>query len=146
MPLRRLAVSSPAKRRAFLVAAVLLLALPAKAETLVCHVTYGGETRALEARPVTSPYSVPVQAIGSYFRFRMTFQKDPHDLAAIKLYVFADRDGGPAPIHQATHPYPPTAGADAPYGFTGLQRVYEPIRDGELEYWCELSPPSRAAA
>ncbi len=146
MPLRLPAISSLANRCPFLVVALLLLALPAQAETLVCHVTYGGETRALEARPVTSPYSVPVQAIGSYFLFRMTFQNEPHDLAAIKLYVFADRDTGPAPIHQATHPYPPTTGAGAPYGFTGLQRVYEPIRDGELEYWCELSPPSRAAA
>jgi hypothetical protein len=23
------------------------------------------------------------------------------------------------------------------YGFTGLQHVYEPMRDGELAYWCE---------
>jgi hypothetical protein len=64
----------------------------------------------LEARPVSSPYTVPVQPIGSYFLFRIVFQKEPADLAAIKLYVFADRDSGPLPIQQATHPYPPLAG------------------------------------
>jgi hypothetical protein len=31
---------------------------------------------------------VAVRAIGSYFLFRMVFQKEPRDLAAIKLYVF----------------------------------------------------------
>ena len=125
--------------RGLLVATILLLSLPVHAETLRCHVTYGGETRDLEAHPVSSPYSVPVQAVGSYFLFRMVFQKEPADLAAIRLYVFADRSTGPVPIQQATHPYPPPSHAGATYGFTGLNRVYEPIRDGELQYWCALS-------
>lgn len=145
MPLRPPAIPSLAHRSRFLIGAFLLLALPARAETLVCHVTYGGETRILETPPVTSPYRVPVQAIGSYFLFRMLFEKEAPDLAAIKLYVFANHDTGPAPIHQATHPYPPPP-AGARYGFTGLHRVYEPIRDGELEYWCELSSPAGGAA
>ncbi len=132
-------------RRRLLAAATLLLALPARAETVVCHLSYGGETRDVVAQPVPSPYSVPVEAIGSYFLFRMTFQKKPADLAAIKIYVFANRDGGPLPIHQATHAYPPLAGTAAPYGFTGLNRVYEPTRDGELEYWCALSPTTKLA-
>ena len=122
-----------------LLAATLLFAAPVHAETLLCHVTYGGETQDLEARPVSSPYTVPVQPIGSYFLFRIVFQKEPADLAAIKLYVFADRDSGPLPIQQATHPYPPLAGKGAGFGFTGLNQVYEPIRDGELQYWCALS-------
>lgn len=123
----------------------LLLAMPVHAEKLFCHVTYGGETRDLEARPVNSPYTVPVQPIGSYFLFRIVFQKEPADLAAIKLYVFADRNSGPVPIQQTTHPYPPHAGRGAGYGFTGLNQVYEPIRDGELQYWCEWFPASGPA-
>jgi hypothetical protein len=123
----------------WLLAATLLFARPAHAETLLCHVTYGGETRILRAEPVASPYAVPVQAIGSYFLFRMVLQEEPADLAAIKLYVFGDRDGGAAPIQQLTHPYPPPAPAHPAYGFTGLNSVYEPVRDGELQYWCELS-------
>lgn len=122
-----------------LLAAILLLALRGHAETLLCHVTYGGETRILQAQPVSSPYPVAVRAIGSYFLFRMVFQPEPRDLATIKIYVFGDRDGGPAPIHQLTHPYPPPAAARSGYGFTGLNSVHEPMRDGELQYWCELS-------
>ncbi|WP_245754511.1 hypothetical protein [Candidatus Accumulibacter aalborgensis] len=124
----------------YLLAAILLLALRGHAETLLCHVTYGGETRILQAQPVSSPYTVPVRAIGSYFLFRMVFQPEPRDLATIKIYVFSERDDGPALIHQLTHPYPPPTPPRSSYGFTGLNSVHEPIRDGEIQYWCELSP------
>ncbi|TLD45234.1 MAG: hypothetical protein FAZ92_02484 [Accumulibacter sp.] len=122
-----------------LLAATLLCARPVAAETLLCHVSYGGETQILHAEPVASPYAVPVQAIGSYFLFRMVWQKEPADLAAIKLYVLAASDGGAVPIQQLTHLYPPPALSRPEYGFTGLNSVYEPVRDGELQYWCELS-------
>lgn len=117
-------------------AAALALAGAARADTVACHITYGGETRLIEARPATSPYTVAPTAIGSYFLFRVVFRPAPADLAGIKLYTYADRDGGPVLIHQASHPYPPASATVN--GFTGLNLVYEPVRDGELAYWCEL--------
>ena len=107
------------------------------AEQVVCHYTYGGETRRLNVAPTDSAYSVDSIAIGSYFRFRVVFQKRPADLAAIKVYTYADRDEGAVLIHQATYPYPPVVGPKAAYGFSGLHFVYEPVRDGELQFWCE---------
>lgn len=109
------------------------------AEQVDCHYTYGGETRVLTALRMASPYGVGTIAVGSYFRLRVVFQASPADLAAIRIYTYADGDDGPVPIHQATYPYPPSLSPAAPYGFTGLQRVYEPMRDGELQYWCTLS-------
>lgn len=117
----------------------------AVAETVACHVGYGGETRVLRASPVVSPYAVAVEKVGSYFLFRVVFQTEPADLAAIKVYVLAARDGGPTPIHQLTHAYPPPLGKAAPWGFTGLNHVYEPLRDGELSYWCAWSGEVSAA-
>jgi hypothetical protein len=126
------------------------LALPAYAESVACHLTYGGETRIISAAPTTDPYSVAPVAIGSYFLFRIVFRREPADLAGIKLYTYADRDAGPTIIHQATHPYPlpaipqghlsprPLSLRDTVNDFTGLNFVYEPVRDGELQYWCEL--------
>lgn len=108
----------------------------AQADTVACHLTYGGETQLVEARPTALPYSETPVAMGSYFLFRIVFRQEPTDLASIKLYVYADRDGGPVIIHQATHPLP--AVNRATHGFTGLHFVYEPVRDGELHYWCEL--------
>lgn len=132
------------RRGSSVVAAVLLssLAASAAAEQVACHYSYGGETRILTARPVASPYTVAPVAVGSYFLFRVVFQDQPAGEAAIKVYTYVDRDGGPAPIHQATYPYPPVADGKSAYGFTGLQYVYEPVRDSELQYWCRLETRS----
>lgn len=122
-----------------------LTALPAvAAPQVVCRYSYGGETRELAAPPVASPYGVAAIAVGSYFRFRVVFQERPADLATIKIYTYADRDDGPVPIHQATYAYPPPDAGDG-YGFSGRQFVYEPVRDGELEYWCRLQADAGAA-
>ena len=118
-------------------------ALPAAAEQVLCHYTYGGETKTLAAAPVASPYAVKAIDIGSFFHFRVVFQQQPADLALIKVYTYADRDDGPLLIHQATFPYPPPH-RGAHYGFSGLHSVHEPVRDGELQYWCELAPATRA--
>jgi hypothetical protein len=108
------------------------------ADQVVCHYTYGGETKQLAALPVASPYAVKGIQVGSYFQFRVVFQKKPADMASVKVYTYADRDEGPVLIHQATYPYPPAGRRGARYGFSGLHFVHEPVRDGELQYWCEL--------
>jgi hypothetical protein len=107
----------------------------AAAEHVVCHVTYGGETQRVRADAVTSPYAVAPVSIGSHFRFRIVFEREPANLAAVKVYTYADRDERAVPIHVAEFPYP--VAERGRYGFTGMQRVYEPMRDDELEYWCE---------
>ena len=117
-------------------ASLLALSSAAFAESVVCHVSYGGTTQLVEALPVSSPYRVSPVAVGSYFLFRIVFQKEPADLANVKLYTYADRDSGPVIIHQASYAYPLVNAAT--YGFSGLNYVYEPVRDGELQYWCEI--------
>jgi hypothetical protein len=125
--------------RVWLGVAVLLLSpLLHAEEAVVCHYTYGGETKQLVAPPVSSPYGVKGIPVGSFFRFRVVFQKTPADLASIKVYTYAERAEGALLIHQATYPYPPAGRGAAPYGFSGQHAVYEPMRDGELQYWCEL--------
>lgn len=121
-------------------------ATPGAPEQVRCHYTYGGETRTHTARALPSAstaYAVKAIDIGSFFHFRIVFADQPADGASIKVYTYADRDDGPLLIHQATFPYPPVARAGARYGFSGLQAVYEPMRDGELQYWCELAPAKR---
>jgi len=123
-------------RRGLCLAGALLLAAGARAESVACHVTYGGATQLIEARPVDSPYVVPATSIGSFFLFRIVFRREPAELAGIKLYAYADRDSGPTLLHQASYAYP--ASNAAVDGFSGRQAVYEPMRDGELQYWCEV--------
>lgn len=123
----------------------LLVSPFARAEQVLCHYTYGGETKTLVALPVASPYAVKAIDIGSFFHLRVVFQDRPAAIASIKTYVYGDRDDDPLLIQQATFPYPSASRAGAPYGFSGRQWVYEPMRDGELEYWCELTPTRRSA-
>ena len=133
-----MAANTERHRPAIVAATAILatLALPAHAASVACHLTYGGETRVVEAAPVAAPYNAPTVSLGSYFLFRIVFRDQPADLAGIKLTAYADRDEGPTIIHQATHPYPPAPAAV--HGFSGLNFVYEPVRDGELQYWCEV--------
>lgn len=127
--------------RADLAAALLLASIPnVNAEQVACHYTYGGETHILAAQPVKSPYAEKGIKVGSYFQFRLVFQNEPADMAAIKIYTYVERDEGPALIHQASFPYPPHSHVASRYGFTGLHFVYEPVRDSELQYWCEMEP------
>ena len=137
--------------------AALLCALgsaTAVAANVVCHVNYGGEDRAIVAPPVSSPYGVKGIEVGSYFLFRVVNQTTPPDLASVKVYTYANHDAGAAPIHQAQFSLAEVArrlpkaaktanGDAASHGFTGLHWVYEPVRDGELRYWCELAPPAK---
>jgi hypothetical protein len=109
---------------------------------VVCHVTYGGETVDHVSAPVASPYGVAPVAVGSYFLFRTVLQTAPRGLAAFKVYTYADRGDAPVLIHQQSVAWPPAwSRAGQPGGFTGWQWVYEPTRDGELQYWCERSAP-----
>jgi hypothetical protein len=123
---------------------ILLFLLPgaACAQEVACHYEYGGEPKVLVARPVASPYTVPAIEVGSHLKFRVVFQTEPRDLAAIKLYAYgAERDGGATLVHQATWPYPlPKMQGGGRYGFTGLLAAYEPELGAELQYWCELRP------
>lgn len=117
----------------------------AAAEQVVCHYTYGGEKKQLAVSPVASPYTVAPIQVGSYFLLRVVFERPPGAAPAVNIYVYADKDDGPVPLHHASHPYPAARAARSAYGFTGLQRVYEPVRDGELEYWCAANASGSAA-
>lgn len=103
---------------------------------VLCHVSYGGETQTLRAAPSREPYTVAPVAIGSYFQFRVVFEHPSLPRPGIKIYTYAEQENDRVPIHVAHFPFPPTQGAR--FGFTGEQFVYEPMRDGELSYWCEL--------
>lgn len=47
----------------------MLAAAPAaSAEQVVCHYTYGGESKVLAAHPVKTPYAAKGIKVGSYFQ------------------------------------------------------------------------------
>ncbi|MBX3669864.1 MAG: hypothetical protein KF778_15790 [Rhodocyclaceae bacterium] len=110
----------------------------------ICHYVYGGDAGRIVAAPVSNPYGVEAEPIGSYFAMRVVFQSAPADLASVKTYVYATAAAAPRILQQATWPYPAATRAQGPYGFSGLQFVYEPELEGELQYWCELGANKQA--
>jgi poly-gamma-glutamate synthesis protein (capsule biosynthesis protein) len=121
-------------------------ALAGAPHAVECVVNYGGEDRLITAAPTAEPLKASTTAIGSYFLFRVVNTlADTGGL--LKVTTYADHDSGPAPVHHASY----TAGqvqaaaTSKGWGFTGLQQVYEPLRDGELTYWCRLAGAQPAA-
>ena len=121
-------------KRAWLLAA--LSAAPAFADSVSCHIIYGGENFPAVAKPTDDPYAVTSQKIGRYFEFKVAYVTSPADLSAISVYVYATASGQPVLIHQVKYPAGITNVA-APWGFTGFHYVYEPSKSSELQYWCE---------
>ena len=115
------------------------LGAPAFADSVHCHIIYGGENFSVVAQPTNDPYRVTGQKIGRYFEFKATYVAKPAEIAAISLYVYATSSGESVLIHQAKF----AAGignAASPWGFSGFNYVYEPSKSSELQYWCEKTP------
>jgi hypothetical protein len=128
-------------QRAWLLVA--LLAGPVFADSVSCHIIYGGENFAVVAQPTDDPYSVKGQKIGRYFEFKVAYVTAPADSSAISVYVYATSSGESVLIHQAKYPVAVANGpanGPAQWGFTGFNYVYEPSKSSELQYWCEKTP------
>lgn len=119
-----------------LTALALLGAAPAFADTVACHIVYGGENFSVNAQPTADPYAVKGEKIGRYFEFKAVYTTSPADLAAISIYVYGTSSGESVLIHQVKYAAAVRNDA-APWGFTGFQYVYEPSKSSELQYWCE---------
>lgn len=111
----------------------------AHADSVRCHIVYGGEDFTVDATPTTTPYRVAGQKIGRYFEFRAVYVPASEPAAAINLYVSGVATGDAVPIHQLKF-RPPFPANGTNHGFTGLHFVYEPTKGSELQYWCERLP------
>lgn len=113
---------------------------------VTCHVNYGGETQRIDVPATAAPHEVKAVEVGSYFLFRAVNTLNSRVQPQVKVYAYASHERGPTPVHQASYSAAQVRRGDtADAGFTGLQRVYEPVRDGELTYWCETQARPRSA-
>lgn len=136
IPPKPAAVSTIARRLSAAMAFALgvVLVPPLKASELECHYDYGGVVTTLQIAPTTNLYTEPAIKIGSFFKFRVVWQTAPAEAAAVHVYVYLDAPDAPTILHQGSWVFSlehPTG-----RGFTGLQRVYEPVHGSELQYWC----------
>ena len=72
-----------------LILIALLGAAPAYADSIACHIIYGGENFSVNAQPTADPYRVKGEKIGRYFEVKVSYATAPADLAALSIYVYA---------------------------------------------------------
>src|SRR5262245_29123270 len=116
-------------------AAFLLLALaatPALADSVSCHIIYGGENFTVRAQPTGDPYQVKGEKIGRYFEFKVAYVTSPADLGNIAIYVYATSSGESVLLHEVKYPVAVTNNSDK-WGFTGFHYVYEPSKGSEIQ-------------
>jgi hypothetical protein len=119
--------------------AALAVPVVSLADSVSCHVIYGGENFTVEARPTPDPYDVRGEKIGRYFEMKVSYVTGPADLAALSIHVYAVASGEAVLIHEAKYAAD-VRNAPGPWGFTGFNYVYEPSKSSELQYWCEKRP------
>ena len=121
------------------VIALLTITAPAYADSVTCHIIYGGENFTVSGQATADPYSVRGEKIGRYFEVKVSYVTEPADLAVLSIYVYATASGDSVLIHQAKYPAG-IANAPGRWGFTGFNYVYEPSKSSEIQYWCEKRP------
>lgn len=117
----------------------LFAALPLQAAPhLRCEVGYGGRTRIVEASPQADPYDIQAQDIDGRFRFKAVVVGSNGAVDYVKVYVYYQAESQPILLHEARY-QPPYPVANGPYALTGLNFLYAPGLERELQYGCAMT-------
>lgn len=120
--------------------------LPSKlqaAPLLRCQIEQADTSKVVDSMPVADPYSVMAIDINERFRFKAVVIGDALRVEYIKLYVYTHTKRQPMLLHQTTYLAPATSRDAQPTALTGVNYVYSPDLERELQYGCallEISP------
>jgi hypothetical protein len=115
---------------------------------IACHVMYGGDEEVFIVDPRPEPYEAPLLKAAYAFRIRLTLEPHTPEGRLFKFYTYRHYDEQEVILNEGTYLVPSRSkesarATKAVYGFTGLQRIYEPVIERELLYWCEVRSPIR---
>lgn len=119
-----------------------LLAAPL---VLRCEINQGGETLIGDFARVTDPYSVEAIDINGKFRFKAVLIGDEHHIEHIKIYTYYREQHQVVLLHEARYmpPFEPNQSYFA--ALTGVNYLYSPALEQELQYGCTLLEVQPAA-
>ena len=121
-----------------LLAAALAPSLACAAPLLRCQIDHAGKTYLLDFPPVSDPYTVAAVDINERFSFKAVVIGDAHHVEYIKLYTYSQLRRQPMLMHEAKYLAPVPATGPAPVSLTGLNFIYSPRLERELQYSCTL--------
>lgn len=105
---------------------------------LRCKIDQGGNTRVLEISPVNDPYTVKAIDINGRFRFKAVVVGDARQVEYIKLYTYDNPKRQPVLLHEAKYMAPVAQRSPLPAALTGVNYIYSPRLERELQYECTL--------
>lgn len=118
--------------------ATAVLALPLQAQTVRCHLSYGGMTRTLHVPPTSCPQQVWPQVEGNSVSFKVVNAQAAGDTPRVTIDTQVPRGERWALAHRAQ--FLASGTTPQPHGFTGLQSLPIEAAEQELTYWCERVP------
>ncbi|MFT5644166.1 MAG: hypothetical protein ACI83P_001720 [Janthinobacterium sp.] len=132
-------------RCCFLAALIALIgAGPALAAPLLrCQMDQGGSTQVLEFAPAGDPYVARAIDINGRFRFKAVVIGDLHGIEYIKLYTYSQSRRSPVLLHVAKYMAPAVQQGTSYSALTGVNYIYSPQLERELQYGCALIEVTR---
>lgn len=117
---------------------IVLSATATASPLLRCQIKQGGQTISLEATPTNDPYTVKAIEINGRFRFKAVVIGTTQQVDYIKLYSYYTPSRQPVLIHQATYLAPIVPTDTNSSSLTGINTVYSPALEREMQYQCSL--------
>lgn len=105
---------------------------------LRCQIKQGGITQTIDTSPTSDPYRVKTIDINGRFRFKAVVVGHLQQVDYVKLYTYFPAPRQPVLLHEATYLAPMVQTGSAPAALTGLNTVYSPSLERELQYQCTL--------
>ncbi len=91
-----------------------------------------------EFSPETSPYAAKAIDINNQFRFKAVLVGDARQIEYVKLYTYDFPKRQPVLLHEAKYMAPIASPISQPASLTGVNYVYSPRLERELQYECTL--------
>jgi hypothetical protein len=105
---------------------------------LRCKIDQGGSAKVLEFAPENTPYTAKAIDINNQFRFKAVVVGDARQIEYIKLYTYDFPKRQPVLLHEAKYLAPIARPVSQPASLTGVNYVYSPRLERELQYDCAL--------
>ena len=105
---------------------------------LRCKIDQGGSTQVLEFAPEREPSTAKAIDINGQFRFKAVVMGDARQIEYVKLYTYDFPKRQPVLLHEAKYLAPVTHPNSQPASLTGVNFVYSPRLERELQYECVL--------
>lgn len=134
----------PSRSRALIAACICALAATTFSGALLaspvlrCQFSQSGSSRVVDFSPVKDPYGVEAIDINGNFRFKAVVIGDDHQVEYIKLYTYYVSRRQPVLLHEAKYLAPVIQAGTSSTALTGLNSLYSPRLERELQYGCAL--------